>query len=94
MQRGLEIALMIGIILMAGLVGFLYFRQIPKQIAKNTEQVSTVSTPEPVVVATPAPEVGSQTVSIKNTSDLNSSSNDLDEIDFGEFDKELEEVNF
>ncbi len=94
MQRGIQIALMVGIVIMAGLVAFLYFRQIPNQIARNTEPVYTVATLEPSAVATLAPQVGSQTASIKTTADLNATSNNLDQIDFNQFDKELTEVDF
>ncbi len=93
MQRGIQIALIISIVAIAGFVAFLYFRQIPEQIATNTEINYTVASPEPAAPASPAPEVGSQTA-IKNTSDLNTSSDNLDGTDFNEFDKELEEVNF
>ena len=85
---------MVGIIIVAGIVAFLFFRQIPKQVAKNTEVNYTIATPEPATEPTLIPEVGSQSAPIKTSEDLMVTSGDLDEINLDEFDKELNEIDF
>ena len=94
MQRGLQAILIIAVVIMAGFAGYLYFRQIPKEVAKNTEPVFTVATPEGTSPVFSVHQIESETVSIETTEDLNLTSNDLDETDLDQLDKELGEIDF